>query len=87
MAARINRRHQDMIREKIRVSQLINSLQNHVDGENDLKSTQVDAAKYLISQAIGTPSSGIELSGPDGGPIEALPFRFIDEGAGSTKEG
>lgn len=30
MAARLNRRHQDMVRDKIRASQIINRLENHV---------------------------------------------------------
>jgi len=70
MAARLNRRHQDMVREKIKVSQLINSLLKHINGEHELKATQVDAAKYLISQAIGTPASSTTVSGDPEAPLK-----------------
>ena len=63
MAARLNRRHQQSVREKIRASQLANRLQNHVLGKVDMKSTQVKAAEYLISQAIGSPSQKLEHGG------------------------
>ena len=41
MAARLNKRHQDSTRIKIKTSQLINRLQNHVDGEVELVSCHV----------------------------------------------
>lgn len=71
MAARLNNRHQQMVRDKIQVSQLINRLEKHIDGAVDLKPTQVDAAKFLINQAIGSPASSTTISGDaDGDPIK-----------------
>lgn len=70
MAARLNNRHQQMVRDKIQVSQLINRLEKHVDGEVELKATQVDAAKYLISQAIGAPAANTMISGDPDNPLE-----------------
>jgi hypothetical protein len=42
LAARLNRRHQEAIREKIRASQLVNRLESHVLDDLDLSSTQDD---------------------------------------------
>ncbi len=58
-----------MVRDKIQASQLINRLEKHVDGEIDLKPTQVDAAKFLINQAIGSPASSTTISGDDESPL------------------
>ena len=52
MAARLNNRHQDMVREKIRASQLVNRLENHVFGEVDLSSSQVTAALGLLKKCV-----------------------------------
>lgn len=52
MAARLNRRHQDMVREKIRASQIINRLENHALGECDMTPTQVKAAEVLLRKTL-----------------------------------
>jgi len=52
MAARIRAKHQDEIREKIRASQIINRLQDHVDGTVELSSTQVRSAEILLKKAV-----------------------------------
>ncbi len=67
MAARLNPRHQQSVRDKIQASQLVNSLQNHVFGKVELSATQVNSAKYLIDQAIGKAPQPI--TGEDGGPL------------------
>ena len=55
MAARLNPRHQLMVREKIKASQIANLLQKEALGLKTLKPGQRDSAKYLLSQAIGLP--------------------------------
>ena len=53
MAARINKiRHDDETRLKIKTSQLINRLQDHVLGDLDLKPTQVQSALGLLKKTI-----------------------------------
>ena len=58
MPARINKRHQDMIREKIRGSQLVNRLENHILPDDktgqvvDMTPTQVNAALGLLKKVI-----------------------------------
>ncbi len=52
MAARLNRNHQEAIREKIRSSQLVNSLENHVFGKKKLETSQVTAALGLLKKTV-----------------------------------
>lgn len=53
MAARTKKiRHDDETRAKIKTSQLINRLQDHVDGSVDLRPTQVSAALGLLKKTL-----------------------------------
>jgi hypothetical protein len=70
MAARLNPRHSDMVRSKIQASQLINRLSDHVLGEVELSSTQVQAAKILLDKVLSNAPQQTEISGPDGGPLQ-----------------
>ena len=71
MAARLTKRVGDKHREAIKVSMLRNRLTEHALSDTELmKPSQVDAAKYLINQAIGSPTSSVQHSGAQGGPIE-----------------
>lgn len=77
MAARLRAKHQEEIKAKIQTSQLINRLQNHIDGQIEMSSTQVDAAKFLINKTLSNAPSLNEHSGPDG---EAIPHELIIKG-------
>ena len=62
MAARLNRRHQDMVRDKIQASQLVNRLTQHALGEVELSATQIRAIEILLSKSL--PSlTAVEHSG------------------------
>ncbi len=52
MPARLNNRHQAMVRDKIQSSQLINRLQNHADGKVELTATQVQSIRILLDKAL-----------------------------------
>lgn len=52
MAARLNPRHSEMVRDKIRATLLVNKLEDHVLGEADLSSTQVSAALGLLKKCV-----------------------------------
>lgn len=52
MAARLNPRNQQSVREKIRATQLVNRLENHVFGKCKLDSTQVTAALGLLKKCV-----------------------------------
>lgn len=68
MAARLNPRHQDMVREKIRASQLVNALEEHVLGKRKMASTQVTAALGLLKKCVPD-LSNVEHTGKDGDAI------------------
>jgi len=52
MAARLNRMHQDSVREKIRASMIIDRLEKCAAGEIELTPTQVQSAKILLDKSI-----------------------------------
>jgi hypothetical protein len=62
MAARLNPRHQDEVRLKIKSSQLINRLTDHVLGNVDMKPSQVTAALGLLKKCVADLTS-VEHSG------------------------
>lgn len=52
MAARLNPRHQTMVRDKIQTTQLINRLTKHALGEVELTSAQVRSIEILLKKSI-----------------------------------
>lgn len=62
MAARLQLRHQDEARKKIKTSQLINRLTNHALGEIDLQPTQVKAIEILLRKTLPD-LSAVQLDG------------------------
>ena len=52
MAARLRPRHQDEIRQKIKVSNILTRLQKHVDGEVEMTPAQVTSAKILLDKSM-----------------------------------
>lgn len=69
MPKRLNPRHQEMVIAKIQASQLINRLQDHVDGKVDLSPTQVNAARILLDRSVPI-LARTEMTGPDGGSLQ-----------------
>lgn len=66
-----------MVREKIRASQIVNRLEDHVFGEVELSSTQVQAALGLLKKIVPDLSAQT-ISGEDGGPVElSLGVEFL----------
>lgn len=63
MAARLNRRHQDMVREKIRASQLVNRLEDHVSGKVDLTDSQIHAIDVLLTLSLKSGAAPDRLFG------------------------
>ena len=76
MPARLNRRHQQMVRDKIQVSQLINRLEKHIDGDLEMSPTQLNAAEFLINQGIGKAPQAVTVSGDEDAPLN-LGLRVI----------
>lgn len=81
MPVRLNRRHQDSVREKIRATQILNWLTAYALGE---KKGKVDPAR--VTAALGVLKKALpdlaatELTGKDGEPI-LVQFTGIDAGA------
>ena len=69
MAAKLNKRTQDQTRAHIQASMLVKRIQDHVHGTLEMTSSQLDAAKYLVNQAIGSPRQSVQHTGDEGGPI------------------
>lgn len=55
MAARLNPRHSEMVRAKIRTSQLINRLQDEALGKIELSDGERESAKFLINKSLANP--------------------------------
>jgi hypothetical protein len=65
MAIRLNRRHTEMVLQKIQVSQLVNRLQSHALGEIEMTKTQIVAAKILLGKRLAD-QKAVEHSGEIG---------------------
>lgn len=52
MAARLNKRHQDSVREKIKIGNIIDRLEKHVAGEIEMTPSQVASARILLDKTI-----------------------------------
>ena len=64
MAARLRRNHQDDVRNKIQVSQIINRLMNHHLGKVEMTPTQLRAGEILLRKRLPDLS---QVSGPGEG--------------------
>ena len=69
MAARLNTRHTEMVREKIRASVLIDRLHKHAEGKLNMTATQIKAAETLLDRSVPK-LAHFQHTGADGGPIE-----------------
>ena len=69
MAARLNPRHQQMVRDKIQASKLIEVLQDHAMGlSDDIKPTRLKAIEILLKKSVPDIQS-IELTGDPEAPV------------------
>jgi len=70
MAARLNKLHQDDIRQKIQASQLINVLQNHALGLDggDLAMSRMKAIEILLRKSVAD-LSAVTISGDKENPL------------------
>ena len=68
---RLNPEHDERTRAKIQTSQIINRLEEHINGAADLKATQVTAALGLLKKTL--PDLGnIEVSGNSDSPLKMV---------------
>lgn len=71
MAERLRKRHQDEIRTKIQTSQLINVLQNHALGADEIEitPTRMKAIELLLKKSLPDLTS-TEITGDPDSPLE-----------------
>lgn len=80
MAARINRRHSEEVREKIRASVIIDRLHRHVEGTLEMTSTQVNAANSLLDRSVPKLSQIQHIGDPEQ-PLEHKVTHTMDTDA------
>ena len=68
MAARLNRRHQEMVRDKIQASKLINELEACALGDKELSASKLRAIEILLKKTLPD-LSAVEHSGDDENPV------------------
>jgi hypothetical protein len=71
--------HQEDIRRKIQATQLVKVLQEHaLTGEGEFPPSRMKAIEILLRKSVADLSS-IELTGANGGPLQAsLAVSFVD---------
>lgn len=72
MAARMRKTHQDDVRTKIKVSNLITRVQKYADGEltdDDISPNRLNAIKLLLSKALPDLSS-VQITGDPENPVQ-----------------
>lgn len=69
MAARLKPRHQEDVKAKIKVSNIIDRLEKHIAGEIELSSTQVTSAKILLDKTMSNAPTAVEQKTEHSGVI------------------
>ena len=77
MAARLNPRHSDLVRQKIQAAVIIDRLHRHFMGKLELSATQLRSAEILLDRSVAKLSQ-IQVAGHDGGPLSVQIVRFAD---------
>jgi hypothetical protein len=72
MAARLNPRHQQFVRDKIQADKIIIALQRHVDGEYEMTPTQIQAAKILLDKSVSNAPTDINATLQGGVTIQVV---------------
>jgi hypothetical protein len=66
MAYRLNPRHQELVRAKIKASNIIKVLNDHIEGKRELSATQVTSAKILLDKSVSNAPTIVAGTGHDG---------------------
>ena len=80
----MGRLHQEDIRKKIQVAQLLKVLTDHaLNAKPDLSPTRIKAIELLLRKAMPDLSS-VEMTGADGGALTVQLVRFSDPTPGKS---
>lgn len=60
---RLNKRHSTIVRQRIRVGEIVSRLHRHVAGKAEMTATQVQAAKLLLDKALSNAPADVNVSG------------------------
>jgi hypothetical protein len=74
MAERLRKRHQDDIRTKIKVSNIIDRLEKHVNGEIEMTPAQVTSARILLDKTISNAPTDINANVDASVTVEIVRF-------------
>lgn len=77
MAARLNPRTAEAVRQRIQTTQLVKRVQGHALGQLEMTSTQLDAAKFLINKRMPNPPEEKNLNVDGNLTVEIV--RFADQ--------
>lgn len=66
-------------RDKIRKSNILNALIQHVEGNRDMSATQVTAGLGLLKKALPDLSTVSVQGDEDGGPLKVVIQRYADD--------
>lgn len=61
MAARLRKTHQEDVRKKIQVSQIINRLQDNLAGKVELTAGQIQSAKILLDKSMSNAPTDLNV--------------------------
>lgn len=79
MAARLRPHHQEDVRLKIKVSNIIDRLEKHVAGEIEMTTAQVTSAKILLDKTISNAPNLVEQKTEHSGSVKHdVEVRIVD---------
>ena len=80
MAVRLNPRHQEMVRAKIKTSCIIKMLMEHLEGKRELTKAQVTSAGILLNKSLSNAPTITDLNVSGGLSLEwPLPKSKLDQ--------
>lgn len=80
MAARIDRRHSELVRQRIQTSVIVDRLHQHMLGELEMTATQLRAAELLLDRSVPKLAQVQHVGDEEGGPIQhSVAVEFVNE--------
>lgn len=80
MAARIDRRHSELVRQRIQTSIILERVHQHFIGELELTASQLKAAEMLLDRSVPKLAQVQHVGDEEGGPIQhSLTVEFVNE--------
>ena len=71
--------HNQKTRDAIKASQLVNRLQNHIDGDVELSASQITAATVLLKKCLPD-LQAVEVQGDVDAHVEGITVKFVGGG-------